>query len=30
MLKTGFSEDEIIKFGGSNFCRIFGAATANK
>ncbi|MDH4460494.1 MAG: membrane dipeptidase [Flectobacillus sp.] len=30
MLKTGFSEDEIVKFGGSNFCRIFGVATANK
>ncbi len=30
MLKTGFTEDEIVKFGGSNFCRIFDAATAGK
>jgi membrane dipeptidase len=26
MLKTGFSPDEIGKFGGGNFLRIFGAA----
>lgn len=28
MLKTGFSEDEIGKIGGGNFCRVFDAATA--
>jgi membrane dipeptidase len=28
MLKTGFSEDEIGKIGGSNFCRVFNLATA--
>jgi len=28
MLKTGFTEDEIGKIGGGNFCRIFDAATA--
>lgn len=28
MLKTGFSEDEIAKIGGGNFCRIFNAATS--
>jgi len=28
MLKTGFSEDEIGKIGGGNFCRVFNAATA--
>ena len=27
MLKTGFTEDEIGKIGGGNFCRIFDAAT---
>jgi membrane dipeptidase len=27
MLKAGFTEDEIIKVGGGNFCRIFDAAT---
>jgi microsomal dipeptidase-like Zn-dependent dipeptidase len=27
MLKTGFSADEIGKFGGGNFCRVFDAAT---
>jgi len=27
MLKTGFTEDEIAKIGGGNFCRIFDAAT---
>lgn len=27
MLKTGFSEAEIGKIGGGNFCRIFGEAT---
>lgn len=28
MLKTGFTEEEIGKVGGGNFCRVFGAATA--
>lgn len=28
MLKTGFTADEIGKFGGGNFCRVFDAATA--
>jgi membrane dipeptidase len=28
MLKTGFTEDEIGKVGGGNFCRVFEAATA--
>ena len=28
LLQTGFSEDEIGKIGGDNFCRIFDAATA--
>jgi len=27
MLKTGFNEDEIVKIGGDNFCRIFDTAT---
>lgn len=27
LLKTGFSENEIIKIAGSNFCRVFDAAT---
>ena len=27
MLKTGFTEDEIGKIGGGNFCRVFNAAT---
>lgn len=27
MLKTGFNADEIGKFGGGNFCRVFDAAT---
>ena len=27
MLKTGFTENEIGKIGGGNFCRIFDAAT---
>ena len=27
MLKTGFSEEEIIKIGGGNFCRVFDDAT---
>jgi membrane dipeptidase len=27
MLKTGFTEDEIGKIGGGNFCRIFDVAT---
>jgi membrane dipeptidase len=30
MLKTGFTEDEIGKIGGGNFCRIFDAATAGR
>ncbi len=29
LLQTGFSEDEIGKIGGGNFCRIFDAATGN-
>ncbi|MES1222422.1 MAG: membrane dipeptidase [Bacteroidota bacterium] len=28
LLKTGFTEVEIAKIGGGNFCRIFDAATA--
>lgn len=28
LLKTGFTEDEIGKIGGGNFCRIFDAATS--
>ncbi|MBE9461396.1 dipeptidase [Dyadobacter subterraneus] len=28
MLKTGFTKDEIGKFGGGNFCRLFDAATS--
>ncbi|HEU4788416.1 MAG TPA: membrane dipeptidase [Flavobacterium sp.] len=28
MLKVGFNEDEIVKIGGGNFCRIFDSATA--
>lgn len=28
LLKTGFTPDEIGKFGGGNFCRVFDAATA--
>jgi membrane dipeptidase len=28
MLKTGFKEEEIIKIGGSNFLRVFDAATS--
>ncbi len=27
MLKTGFTEDEIGKIGGGNFCKVFDAAT---
>ncbi|RZJ67041.1 MAG: peptidase M19 [Flavobacterium sp.] len=27
MLATGFSEDEIAKIGGGNYCRVFDAAT---
>jgi membrane dipeptidase len=27
MLKTGFTEDEIGKIGGGNFCRVFESAT---
>jgi membrane dipeptidase len=30
MLKTGFSEEEIGKVGGGNFCRVFDAATAGQ
>jgi membrane dipeptidase len=29
MLKTGFSEKEIIQIAGGNFCRIFDIATTN-
>lgn len=29
LLQTGFTEAEIGKIGGGNFCRVFGAATAN-
>ena len=28
MLQVGFTEEEIGKVGGGNFCRVFGAATA--
>ncbi len=28
MVKTGFTEDEIGKVGGGNFCRLFDAATS--
>jgi len=28
LLKTGFTAEEIGKFGGGNFCRVFAAATA--
>jgi len=28
LLETGFTAAEIGKFGGGNFCRVFGAATA--
>jgi membrane dipeptidase len=28
MVKQGFSDAEIGKIGGGNFCRVFGAATA--
>ncbi len=28
MLKQGFTPEEIGKFGGGNFCRVFGKATA--
>lgn len=27
LLKTGFAEEDIAKFGGGNFCRVFDAAT---
>jgi membrane dipeptidase len=30
LLKTGFTESEILKIGGGNFLRIFDAATKNK
>lgn len=30
MLKTGFTEDEIVKIGGGNFLRIFDAATSGR
>jgi membrane dipeptidase len=29
MLKTGFTEDDIAKVGGGNFCRVFNATTAS-
>jgi membrane dipeptidase len=28
LLKTGFTEEEILKIGGGNFCRIFNEATS--
>ena len=28
MLKSGFSENEIIKIGGDNYCRLFDKATS--
>jgi microsomal dipeptidase-like Zn-dependent dipeptidase len=28
MLKQGFKDDEIVKIGGGNFCRVFDAATS--
>ncbi len=28
LFKTGFTEDEIVKIGGGNFCRIFNEATS--
>lgn len=30
LLKTGFTEEEIGKIGGGNFCRVFDAATAGR
>lgn len=30
MLKTGFTAEEIGKFGGGNFCRVFDAATGGQ
>ena len=30
MLKTGFTEEEIGKVGGGNFCRVFAAATGSE
>ncbi len=30
MLNTGFTEEEIGKIGGGNFCRVFDAATSGK
>ncbi len=30
MLKAGFTEDEIGKVGGGNFCRVFDAATSGR
>lgn len=30
MLKTGFTAEEIGKFGGGNFCRVFDAATSGR
>jgi membrane dipeptidase len=30
MLKTGFTEDDIGKVGGGNFCRVFDAATTGQ
>ncbi len=29
MLKAGFTESDIAKFGGDNFCRVFDVATTN-
>jgi membrane dipeptidase len=30
MLKVGFTEEEIAKIGGGNYCRVFEAATASQ
>jgi len=30
MLKTGFTEEDIAKVGGGNFCRVFDMATAKR
>ncbi len=30
MVKQGFADEEIAKVGGGNFCRVFGAATADR
>ncbi len=28
MIRTGFTEDEIGKIGGGNYCRVFDKATS--